>query len=168
MFVKKRTVLVPSAVLLLGMLIACGAPSGPQIKAQDVWARPALAMGETQMDQPSDGNMGMEKGMPGTGAVFMLLKNVGGEGDRLIGGETDVAEVVEIHETVMEGDVMKMQMLSDGLEIPAKGSVLLKPGSYHIMLIGIRRDLELGDKFRLNLQFKESGTLVVEPEIREP
>jgi copper(I)-binding protein len=167
-FVKKAPALGPTVVLLLGMLIACGAPSGPQIRAQDVWARPALATGETQMGQPSEGNMGMEKGMGGTGAVFMLLKNEGGEADRLIGGQTDVANVVEIHETIIEGDVMKMQMLSDGLEVPARGNVLLKPGSYHIMLIGMKRDLEPGDTFTLNLQFKMSGTLMVEPEIREP
>ena len=58
--------------------------------------------------------------MAGTGAVFMLLKNEGKEADRLVGGRTDVAKVVEIHETVMDGDVMKMQMLPDGLEIPAR------------------------------------------------
>ena len=76
-------------------------------------------------------------GMAGTGAVFMLLVNEGGEADRLVGGKTDVAKVVEIHETVMEGDVMKMQMLPDGLEVPARGEVLLKPGSYHVMLIDL-------------------------------
>lgn len=112
--------------------------------------------------------MGAGRPMPGTGAVYMLLKNVGSEPDRLLGGQTDVAEVVEIHETVMEGEVMKMQMLPDGLDVPAKGEVLLKPGSYHVMLIGIKRDLKVGDTFSFNLQFEKSGTIAVEPEVREP
>jgi copper(I)-binding protein len=67
----------------------------------------------------------------------------------------------------MEGDVMKMQMLSDGLEIPAKGEVLLKPGSYHVMLIGMKRDLNVGDTFSLELQFEKSGTMTVEVTVRE-
>ena len=112
--------------------------------------------------------MGMGQPMPGTGAVFMRLKNVGGEPDRLTGGQTDVAEVVEIHETVMEGDVMKMRMLPEGLTVPAKGEVLLKPGGYHVMLIGIKRDLVVGDTFALDLEFEKSGTVTVQPEVREP
>jgi hypothetical protein len=98
----------------------------------------------------------------------MLLVNKGDEADRLLAGKTGVAEVVEIHETVMSGDVMMMQMLPDGLEIPAGGEVLLKPGSYHVMLIGIKRDLKVGDTFTLDLQFEKSGSIRVEPEVREP
>lgn len=153
-------------LLLSGLLIACGAPSGPRIEVEDVWARPAMSMKES--GESSGEGMGTGQPMPGTGAVFMLLKNVGSEPDRLLGGQTDVAEVVEIHETIMEGEVMKMQMLTDGLDAPAKGEVLLKPGSYHIMLIGIKRDLKVGDTFSLNLQFEKSGTITVEPKVREP
>jgi copper(I)-binding protein len=155
-------------LLLAGMLAACGAPSGPEVRADDVWARPAMAMGE--METGESGEAGMEKGhgMAGTGAVFLLLVNDGGEADRLIGGKTEVAEVVEIHETVMEGEVMKMRMLPDGLQVPAKGEVLLKPGGYHAMLIGMKQDLKVGDQFTVNLQFEKSGTITVEPEVREP
>jgi copper(I)-binding protein len=150
------------AIFLVGTLAACGAPSGPQVKAEDVWARPAMAMDE------SGESSGEGMGMAGTGAVFMRLVNEGGEGDRLVGGQTDVAKVVEIHETVMEGEVMKMQMLPDGLDVPAKGEVVLKPGSYHIMLIGIQQDLKVGDRFTVALQFEKSGAITVEPEVREP
>jgi copper(I)-binding protein len=113
---------------------------------------------------------GQEAGQPmaGTGAVFMRLVNQGGEADRLIGGTTDVAQTVEIHETVIEDEVMKMQMLADGLEVPARGEVLLKPGSYHVMLIGMQRDLNVGDTFTLDLQFAKSGAITVSPEVREP
>jgi copper(I)-binding protein len=150
------------ALLLAGMLAACGAPAGPEIMVEDVWARPAMAMGEMESGESSGG------GMAGTGAVFMLLVNEGGEPDRLVGGETDVAKVVEIHETRMEGEVMKMQMLPDGLQVPAKGEVLLKPGSYHVMLVGMQRDLKPGDRFTIELQFEKSGSLLAESEVREP
>ena len=154
-------------LLIMVLLAACGGPSGPQIKVEDVWARPALAMEEMQSAEPSEGAMGTGQGMAGTGAVFMVLANEGDEPDRLLGGQTEVAKVVEIHETRMEGEVMKMQMLPEGLEIAAKGEVLLKPGGYHVMLIGLQRDLKPGDTFRLELQFERSGTLTVEPEVRE-
>jgi copper(I)-binding protein len=150
-------------LILVGLLAGCGSPAGPKIRAEDVWSRPAMAMKEAGGQSEGQGDMGMA----GTGAVFMLLVNEGSEADRLIGGKTDVAKVVEIHETVMENDVMKMQMLSGGLEIPAKGEVLLKPGSYHVMLIGMQRDLKPGDTFTLELEFERSGTLTLEPEVRE-
>jgi copper(I)-binding protein len=153
------------ACLVMAALAACGAPAGPGIKAEDVWARPAMAIQESGA---SSGEETMAKGMAGTGAVFMLLKNEGGEADRLIGGLTDVAKVVEIHETVMAGEVMKMQMLAQGLEVPPKGEVLLKPGSYHVMLIGMERDLKVGEMFTIELLFEKSGTIALEAEVREP
>jgi copper(I)-binding protein len=153
-------------LLVMVTVAACGAPAGSSIEIEDVWARPAMAMKETT--ESSEGGAGMGQPMPGTGAVFMLLRNRGLEADRLVGGQTDVANVVEIHETVMEGEVMKMQMLTNGLEVPARGEVLLKPGGYHIMLIGMQRDLAVGDTFTLELQFEKSGILTVEPEVREP
>jgi copper(I)-binding protein len=151
------------ALLLVLALPSCGAPSGAAITVKDVWSRPAMAVGGME-GESSEGGMGMQ----GTGAVFMLLVNEGKEADRLIGGQTDVAKVVEIHETVMENEVMKMQMLADGLEVPAKGEVLLKPGSYHVMLIGMVQNLEVGDTFKIDLQFEKSGTITVEPEVRQP
>jgi copper(I)-binding protein len=166
MQIRVFSILALVVLMLSGGLLACGAPPGPSIEAEEVWARPAMTMKESSGSSGAGTEMG--KPMPGTGAVFMLLKNVGSEPDRLTGGQTDVAEVVEIHETVMEGEVMKMQMLPDGLEVAAKGEVLLKPGSYHVMLIGIKRDLKVGDTFTLDLQFEKSGSIRVEPEVREP
>jgi copper(I)-binding protein len=166
MQIKVFSILALVVLMLSGGLVACGTPPGPSIEVKDVWARPAMTMKESSGSSGEGVKMG--KPMPGTGAVFMLLKNVGGEPDRLTGGQTDVAEVVEIHETVMEGEVMKMQMLPDGLEVPAKEEVMLKPGSYHVMLIGIKRDLKVGDTFSIDLQFEDSGTIRVEPEVREP
>lgn len=166
MQIKRIYKLGLSVLLLMGTLAACGVPSGPNIRAEDVWARPAMMMQEG--GETSGGDMPMGQGMDGTGAVFMLLRNKGGEADRLVGGRTDVAAVVEIHETVMRGEVMRMRMLPDGLEIPAEGEVLLEPGSYHVMLIGMMHDLKVGDTFALELQFEKSGTIEVEPEVREP
>jgi copper(I)-binding protein len=154
-----------------GLLVAaCGGPAGPSIEVEDVWARPAMAMMEPGEASDSGMGEGQEPAQPmaGTGAVFMRLVNKGAEPDRLLSGTTDVAQAVEIHETVVENEVMKMQMLASGLEVPAKGEVLLKPGSYHVMLIGMQRDLNVGDTFTLELEFEKSGAITVNPEVREP
>ncbi len=155
-----------SLLLLAAHRVGCGAPSGPVVTIVDAWARPAMALAGMSSDESSEGGMGHAKG--GTGAVYMVLVNKGGEPDRLVGGATDIAEVLEIHETVIDGDVMKMRMLPDGLQVPARGEVVLKPGSYHIMLIGVKHDLVSGDRFTLELEFEKSGSLTVELEVREP
>ncbi len=155
-------VILSTAVLI----VACGAPAAPQIRAEDVWSRPAVTTGEA--DETGAGGSEMGQAMGGTGAVFMVLANDGRESDRLVGADTDVAEVAEIHETRMEGDIMKMQMLPDGLEIPAGGRVQLKPGGYHVMLIGLQRNLDVGDRFTIELLFEKSGSLLVEPVVRQP
>lgn len=142
-------------LLVAGAAVACGVPSGPSVKAQDAWARPALVSQEGS-------------GMVSTGAVFMLLVNDGSEADRLVGGQTDAAKIVEIHQTVIEGDLARMQMLPDGVEVPARGEVLLAPGGYHMMLFDLQRDLKLGDRFSIELWFGESDNLTVEVEVREP
>jgi copper(I)-binding protein len=152
--------------LLAATISGCGGSSDASIEVEDAWARPALSMRDR--DRASGSGAGQSMGQAGTGAVFMRLANKGDEADRLVGGETDVAQVVEIHETVMDGEMMKMQMLADGLEVPAKGEVLLKPGGYHIMLIGMQRDLEVDDTFTLKLQFVKSGTITVMPRVRLP
>jgi copper(I)-binding protein len=170
--VQRKPVVTWGVLLTLaGLFLAgCGTPAGPSIEVQDVWARPAMAMMESGEGMGTGMGEGQETGQPmaGTGAVFMRLVNKGGEADRLTGGTTDVAQAVEIHETVVENDVMKMQMLAGGLEVPAKGEVLLKPGSYHVMMIGMRRDLKVGDTFTLELQFEKSEPITVNPEVREP
>ncbi len=151
--------LVIGALLILVGLTACQSKdSVPQIEISDVWARPGMA---------GEGGMGMGH-MAGTGAVFMLLDNQGQESDRLLSARTDVAQVVEIHETTIEGDVAKMQQVTGGIEIPAQGQIVLKPGGYHVMLIGLLRDLAVGDQFSLTLAFEKSGDVTLQAEVRQP
>jgi len=79
-----------------------------------------------------------------------------------------VSNAVEIHETKMEGDVMRMAQVEGGIEVPAGGQVELKPGGYHVMLIGLTRDLAVGDTFPVTLEFASGNTLAVEAEVRQP
>lgn len=121
------------------------------ITVSNQWSRPAPALGMTDEEAP----MAMA-------AAFMTILNAGTEADRLVAAKTDVAMTVEIHE-VVEGDggVMQMQPLADGLEIPAGGTVVLQPGSYHLMLIGIKQDFTMGFTYELTLTFEKAGDVTI-------
>ena len=166
--VSMQKIEVLCIVLLISVLQACASvePTGPEIRVDDVWARPAKPMASTS-DQAAEKQTRTHQSMA-TSAVYMKLVNEGRESDRLVRASADVAETVEIHESRMEGDVMKMQHLPDGLEIPSRGEVELKPGGYHVMLIGVKGDLQVGDRFPVVLTFETNETLTVEAEVREP
>ena len=71
------------------------------------------------------------------------------------------ASTVEIHETSMNGDMMRMRKVSQ-IDIPANGSAELKPGSYHIMLIGLEKELKAGTTETLTLTFSDDSQKTVE------
>jgi periplasmic copper chaperone A len=96
-----------------------------------------------------------------TGAVYMTIDNKSGTADRLTGASSDVADKLQIHEMKVENGVMQMREIAGGLPIPANGSVVLKPGSYHVMLIGLKKPLAAGEKFPLTLTFENAGNISV-------
>jgi periplasmic copper chaperone A len=96
------------------------------------------------------------------GGGYFTLRNDGAEADRLIGGSSPAAERVEIHMMEMEGDVMRMRQLPDGVEIPAGGSAELAPGGTHLMLIGLTAPLVEGERVPLTLEFEKAGSVEVE------
>jgi copper(I)-binding protein len=93
---------------------------------------------------------------------YMKLINTGATADRLIGGSTPIAGKFEIHEMSMDGGVMKMRMLPNGIEIKPGETVELKPGSYHLMFVGLKEPFEKGKRVKGTLQFEKAGTVEVE------
>jgi copper(I)-binding protein len=92
---------------------------------------------------------------------FLTIENTGTESDRLISATSDIAGETQIHEMAMEGDVMKMRPLADGLEIPAGETVVLAPGGYHIMFMGLKQTLVEGEKVAVTLTFEKAGTVEI-------
>ena len=139
---KKILILVFAGTLLLS---ACGAAGkqGTDIEANDYWARSAM----------KDGN----------GAAYMLLHNYSANDDAVIGASSDVATATEIHLSQITADGTMEMSKQESIALPADGEVEFKPGSYHVMLIGLKQDLKAGDEITLTLHFKnhEDITLTV-------
>lgn len=133
-------------VILSGLLLAATAQA--EVRASQAWARFTVP--------------GMN-----SGGVFMQLEN-GSPADALIGGSSPVAESVEIHEHVMAGGNMRMQAMPQGLPLPANARTELKPGSYHVMLIGLKQPLTAGSRFPLTLKFRHAPEQTVQVEVKSP
>lgn len=135
-------------VVALGLLLAGCAPSAQAgITVTDAWARTSAMMERA-------------------GAAYMVLHNGSGETDRLVSATTPAAAVVEIHETTMVDGMMGMAPVA-AVEVPAGGQTDLKPGGYHIMLIDLTQELNVGDTIELTLTFEKAGEVKVTAEVRD-
>ena len=138
---KKTTALIFSSLIAISSAFA-----GADVKVGDVtivhpWARAT-------------------PGAVKNSAAFMVFDNKGAA-DKLLSATGDVAREIQIHSMITEAGVMKMREIKS-LDIPASGKAELKPGGYHIMLIGLKDGLKEGQKFPLKLKFEKAGEVIVE------
>jgi copper(I)-binding protein len=102
------------------------------------------------------------------GGGFLTIENAGTEADRLISVTSDVAGDTQLHEMAMAGDVMKMRQLVDGLEIPAGETVVLAPGGFHIMFMGLKQAFVEGETVAVTLTFEKAGSVEVLLPVQAP
>lgn len=117
-----RRLLIASALLLSFAAQA-------QVKVDDAWVRATVPAQKA------------------TGA-FMQLTSA--KAAKVVAASSPAAAVVEIHEMKMDDGVMKMRAV-DALPLPAGQAVALKPGSYHVMLMGLKAPIQAGDTVPLTL-----------------
>jgi len=165
-----RLAAIGSAVcfLLVGtVLVDNGHGQSPAVQASDAWARRAPAMGSMgKMDKmgsmEKSGSMGKMEGMGGgNGAIYVTLTNPGDQAASLVSATCEAAQTTELHEVQHDGGVMKMRPVS-AIPVPAHGKTVLKPGGYHIMLLGLKQDLKPGEKVPVTLKFDQGGEVRVE------
>ena len=131
--------------------------------ASPAWAQ-AYKVGSIEIDQS------WTRATPSTartGGGFLTITNKGTTPDRLIAARSTASDKVEIHEMKMDGNIMRMRELEKGLEIPPGATVVLKPGSYHIMFMELRSPLVKGEKVPVTLVFEKAGSVDVVLEVRE-
>jgi len=130
------------------LLVVCGPEALAQAQAQgqqkalvhDAWARPTV------------------QGQTVGGGYFRI--DGGPTADRWLAVSADIAQSVELHTMRMDGDVMRMRQL-DSVDVPAKQSVEFKPGGMHVMLIGLKTPLKVGNNFPMTLRFEKAGSVSV-------
>lgn len=108
-----------------------------------LWARPSI-------------------GQTGNSVAYMRITNAGALADVLVSVATPVAKAAELHETQMEGNVMRMRRAEGGVAIPPAGITEFEPGGLHVMLLGLTKPLKEGDSFPLTLTFEKAGPVTVE------
>ncbi|MBN8198081.1 copper chaperone PCu(A)C [Thalassospira povalilytica] len=111
------------------------------IEIKDAWAKASL-------------------GQVRNGAAFLTVVNHGGA-DRIIGVRSDLADKTELHTHIMANNVMKMRQVEGGIDVPMHGEVLFKPGSYHVMMMGLKKPLEQGEMIQVTLEFEKAGDIPV-------
>lgn len=99
-------------------------------------------------------------------AAFMTVQNTGNAADRLIAASAAaIAGTVELHTVVKDGDVMRMRAVP-AIDVPAGQTVTLRPGGFHVMLMGLRRPLAPGESIELNLEFEKAGRRTISVPVR--
>lgn len=101
-------------------------------------------------------------------AAYFVINNKGAEADRLLSVETPVSDRSELHEHVMNGDVMRMQQVPN-VAVPAHGQVTFSPSAYHVMIMQPkdRSLLTDGKRFPLTLHFEKAGDITVEVAVQK-
>jgi periplasmic copper chaperone A len=101
-------------------------------------------------------------------AGFMKITNTGSEDDRLLRASSAITGNVQLHDMKMEGEIMKMFELTDGIVIPAGQTVVLKPKSLHVMFQDIGELPVEATYFKGTLVFEKAGTAEIEYEMTAP
>lgn len=144
-----KRLLIPAALLALAACGQADAPGAavPSVAVTDVWCRPS------------------PNAAPNGGCYATFLSSTD---DRLLGGATPRASQLQIHEMSMEGGMMRMGELKDGLPLPAGEGVTLAPGGNHLMLIGLTQPLVEGETVLLTLRFGSAPEVTVQAQVRTP
>jgi copper(I)-binding protein len=133
-------------LLLAALVIAAPVSAFAQtaISVTDAWSRPAIA-----------GHVGV---------AYLTASITTGE-DLLKGASSPIAPIVELHESRMENNMMTMRPVASVPVTPHVPAVLA-PGGYHLMLIGLTKALQPGDRFPLTLHFQQAGDVTVTVTVR--
>lgn len=100
------------------------------------------------------------------GGGYLRIENTGQTPDRLIGGSTEAAARVEIHESSLSDGIMRMREKADGIVVPAGEKVEFKPSGLHLMLVDLKAPLKQGDKVKATLIFEKAGPIEVEFQVQ--
>jgi periplasmic copper chaperone A len=148
--VKRRVVLLASAALAWPPHVAAHGSRVGDLAVDHPYATPTPA------------------GARNGAAFFRRINNRGKQADRLVAASTPVAQAVEFHRSVRDGDVMRMRPL-DAIDVPAQAEISLRhDGDTHLMLVGLKEPLRDGQRFPMRLRFERAGEVEVTVWVQTP
>ncbi|HTT09104.1 MAG TPA: copper chaperone PCu(A)C [Gammaproteobacteria bacterium] len=126
-------------------------------------ARPVLAGGDVVAHAPW-----IEEGPPNTSVLagYVDMENTSNTPRRLVAVKSPLVDEIMIHVTEVKNGVASMRHV-DGLDLPAKGHIVFKPGGYHLMLMGVHGPLKAGDQVPLEFEFANGEQMRVNAEVRK-
>ena len=99
-------------------------------------------------------------------AAFFVIKNNSDKDIAITSANSDVAEKNELHTHIKENKMMKMIKI-EKLVVPAKSSLELKSGSDHVMLMGLKKELKVGDEINLELSFSDGDKKSIKVPVKD-
>jgi len=151
----KRSLLVLSALVIFmaysGLSFAHEHKQAKgKLTVENAWARATFALAKT-------------------GAVYLSIDNQSENNLKLLSVSVDstVASDAQLHETLMEEEMMQMREATDGFEIPSGSTLEFSPGGKHIMLMGLEKPLTTGEQFVLSLRFENNKVIRVPIEVKD-
>jgi copper(I)-binding protein len=140
---ERRTAAASLAATALAAWVLAAAPASAAeaIRCFGAWVRPAQ--------------------VGGADAVYLSIRNGSARPDVLESAASPAAASVTLHESRMVGAVMTMRALPS-ITVAAHGQVTLAPVGLHLMMLGVRRPLRLGDRLPIFLTFAHAGRVRVE------
>jgi copper(I)-binding protein len=132
--------------LLVMLVTACG--SSGELSIRDAWTRPASA-GEN-------------------GAAYFVIENGTASEDTLLSATSDVATATELHMSMAHDNGIMSMEKQESVSVPARSNVEFKPGGLHVMLIGLKENVEVGDTITLTLSLEKAGSIVVQVPVQAP
>ena len=97
---------------------------------------------------------------------FMKIENKGNGADQLVSASSPVAGEMQLHTMAMDGNVMRMREVKT-IDVPANGSVELKPGGLHLMFMDIKTPLKAGEAVPVTLKFQKAGEVEIKVPVRD-
>ncbi len=133
-------------VAVAAILVACTGPAAG-VSVADAWARPAASGADT--------------------AAYFTIKNPGTADDTLLSVSSPDASMGQLHKTSTDASGMTGMAPVTDIAVPAGGSIALAPGGFHVMLMGLGRELTVGGTIELRLLFRTAGAVTVQASVRQ-
>ena len=128
------------------------------------------ALAQTPADAPTVSHVRVRATPPGAPVTAIYLQMTAGPkgADRLTAIKVDpsVAGLVEIHDMIEEGGMMKMRR-TEGVDVKPDVVAELKPGGKHGMLMNLKRTLAIGDTIKVVLVFEKAGEVTVDAKVEQ-